>query len=125
MALAAQYAVSPALLKQANQLVCSSCLVVGQLLRVPQSKVITNLPAPFETVDVAPYVPRQGDTIVVRVRVSTPLESIVGSIAGRPLNFVMREENFYIGLSGVGAFQEPGVYSITLRAIAKTARPVW
>jgi murein DD-endopeptidase MepM/ murein hydrolase activator NlpD len=119
VALAAQYAVSPALLKQANQLVCSTCLVVGQLLRVPQNKVITNLPAPFETVDVAPYVPRQGDTIVVRVRVSVPLENIVGSIAGRPLNFVMREENFYIGLSGVGAFQQPGVYSITLRAIAK------
>jgi murein DD-endopeptidase MepM/ murein hydrolase activator NlpD len=64
-------------------------------------------------------VPRQGDTIVVRVRVSVPLENIVGSIAGRPLNFVMREENLYIGLSGVGAFQQPGVYSITLRAIAK------
>ncbi len=118
VALAAQYAISPALLRQANRLVCGSCLVVGQLLRVPQSNVITNLPAPFETVDVAPYVPRQGETIVVRVKVSAPLDSIVGSIAGRPLNFVMREENLYIGLSGVGAFQDPGVYSITLRAIA-------
>ena len=120
MALAAQYSVAPALLRGANSLVCNSCLVVGQLLRVPQSNVITNLPAPFESVVVAPFVPRQGETIVVRVKVSAPLDSIVGTLAGRPLNFVMREENFYVGLSGVGAFQNPGVYSITLRAIAKS-----
>jgi murein DD-endopeptidase MepM/ murein hydrolase activator NlpD len=117
--LAAQYGISPYLLRQTNKLSCADCLVVGQLLRIPQSSVTTNLPEPFDRIDIWPSTPRQGDIVVVRVTSSGPLEAIVGTLAGRTLHFAP-QEGTYAALTGVGALQEPGVYSITLRAIASS-----
>jgi murein DD-endopeptidase MepM/ murein hydrolase activator NlpD len=122
VSLAAQYGVSVAVLRQANHLVCGTCLVVGQLLRVPQAQVSSNLPTPFENINLFPFVPRQGDTIIVLVKASAPIETLTGSLANRPLYFVAdpNQPEQYIGLSGVGGLQQPGVYDITVRAIAKT-----
>ncbi len=117
--LAAQYGISPHLLRRTNSLVCADCLVVGQLLRITTTDVTSNLPEPFERVEIAPRVPRQGDVVVVRVRATEPLREIVGSLAGRPLRFVPQDGG-YAALTGVGALQEPGVYSVTVRAIAES-----
>ncbi len=121
--LGAQYGISPYLLRRTNKLSCANCLVVGQLLRIPlpdgAEGVATNLPEPFEGVEITPRVPRQGDIVVVRVRASHPLQDIVGSLAGRPLRFVPQADG-YVALSGVAGLQEPGVYTVTLRAIAES-----
>lgn len=117
--LAAQYGISPYLLQQTNKLACANCLIVGQLLRIPHSAVTSNLPEPFNSVDIISPVPRQGDVVVVRVSTSAPLEAIAGTLAGRTLHFVA-QEGVYVALTGVGGLQEPGVYSVTLRAIATT-----
>ena len=117
--LAAQYGVSPYLLRITNKLICASCLIVGQLLRIPQAEVATNLPEPFEQVDITPRVPRQGDVVVVRVRTSRPVQEVAGALAGRPLRFVPQNGG-YAALTGVAALQEPGVYSVTIRAIAES-----
>ena len=118
-ALAAQYGISPYLLRMTNKLSCADCLVVGQLLRIPQSSVTTNLPEPFDKVEISPSVPRQGDVVVVRVKASAPLEAIAGTLAGRTLHFVPME-GIYEALTGVDGLQEPGVYSVTLHAIASS-----
>lgn len=117
--LAAQYGISPYLLRMSNNLSCADCLVVGQLLRIPESSVTTNLPEPFDRVDILPAVPRQGDVVTVRVTASAPLEAIAGTFAGRTLHFVPMN-GVYEALTGVGALQEVGVYSVTLHAIAST-----
>ena len=121
--LGAKYGISPYLLRRTNKLSCGNCLVVGQLLRIPQpnaaEQVATNLPEPFESVEITPRVPRQGDIVVVKVRTNGPLQEIVGSLAGRPLRFVPQDGG-YVALSGVAALQEPGVYAINLRAIAES-----
>lgn len=117
--LAAQFGISSYLLRQTNKLACADCLVVGQLLRVPQSLVTTNLPEPFNKIDVWPPVPRQGDVVVIRVSTSARLEAIAGAFAGRTLHFVLQEGS-YTALTGVGALQAPGIYSMNLRAIAAT-----
>ncbi len=117
--LAAQYGISPYLLRMTNKLSCADCLVVGQLLRIPQSSVTTNLPEPFDNIDISPSVPRQGDVVVVRVTTSNPLEAIAGTLAGRTLHFVAMD-GVYEALTGVDALQDPGVYSMTLRAVAST-----
>ncbi len=117
--LAAQYSISPYLLRQTNKLACVDCLVIGQLLRIPQSSVTTNLPEPFNTIDVWPPVPRQGDVVVIRVTSSAHLEAIAGTFAGRTLHFVLQEGS-YTALTGIGGLQDPGVYAIALRAIADT-----
>lgn len=117
--LAAQYGISPYLLRMTNKLSCADCLVVGQLLRIPQSSVTTNLPEPFDKIDISPSVPRQGDVVVVRVTASAPLEAIAGTLAGRTLHFVAME-GIYEALTGVDGLQDPGVYSMTLRAVASS-----
>ena len=119
LSIAAQYGVSPFLLRQTNQLPCGTCLVFGKLLRIPaqQAGTASNLPEPFDLVEVSPAPPRQGDVIVVRVKAHAPLQQIVGSLADRPLRFAKVNDE-YVALSGMGALQDPGVYPINIRAIA-------
>ena len=122
---AAEYGVSLAALRTANDLVCAACLVAGQLLRVPHaiidggSSVETNLTSPFQSVQVFPFLPRQGDTIIVRVKADDATQAISGDLAGHPLHFAKIEDT-YVGLSGVAALQDPGIYSITVKLTSKT-----
>jgi murein DD-endopeptidase MepM/ murein hydrolase activator NlpD len=57
--------------------------------------------------------------VVVRVTSSAPLEAIAGTLAGRALHFVAME-GIYEALTGVDGLQDPGVYSMTLRAVASS-----
>lgn len=123
---AAEYGVSMAALRTANDLVCAACLVAGQLLRVPQalsetndSAVETNLTSPFQSIQVFPFLPRQGEAIIVRVKTDEGIKAITGDLAGRPLNFAKIDDT-YVGLSGVAALQAPGIYSITVKLTSKT-----
>ena len=116
--ISAEYGVSLAALRSANDLICSACLVVGQLLRIPQANVQSNLSAPFESVRVFPFLPRQGDTIIVRVKTNESITNLTGEMAGRPLNFARVDED-YVGLSGVAALQDPAIYSVTITATTK------
>lgn len=116
--ISAEYRVSLAALRSSNDLICSACLVAGQLLRIPQTNVQSNLSAPFESVRVFPFLPRQGDTIIVRVKTNESVTNLSGEMAGRPLNFARVDED-YVGLSGVAALQEPAIYSVTITATTK------
>lgn len=118
VSIAAQYGVSPYALRRVNDLPCSACLVFGQTLRVPQAGATSNLPEPFEWVEVSPIAPRQGDVVVVRVAARTPLQQITGVLADQPLRFT-KKDDAYVALSGVSALQEPGIYPITIRAITQ------
>jgi murein DD-endopeptidase MepM/ murein hydrolase activator NlpD len=120
LSIAAQYGVSPYLLKQTNQLPCSTCLVYGQALRVrvPQAGTASPLPEPFENITVSPNIPKQGQVIEVRVQSRGSLQEISGSLADRPLNFTIKDDA-YVALSGVDALQDAGVYPVTIRAIAE------
>jgi murein DD-endopeptidase MepM/ murein hydrolase activator NlpD len=122
MSIAAEYNVSPYFLRQTNSLACSTCLVFGQLLRVPTTEVASNLPEPFERVEVSPIVPRQGDVIEVRVASRVALESISGAFGERPLRFTLKD-GMYVALTGVGALEDPGVYPIAIRAITTEGIP--
>lgn len=116
---AAEYSVSLAALRTANDLVCAACLVPGQLLRVPQANVETNLTSPFQSVRIFPFLPHQGDTIIVRVKADEGVTAASGDLAGRPLSFANIDGEF-VGLSGVSALQDPGIYSVTVKLTSKT-----
>ncbi|BCX04999.1 MAG: peptidase M23 [Candidatus Roseilinea sp.] len=118
VSIAAQYGVSPHALRRVNDLPCSACLVFGQMLRVPQAGAASNLPEPFERIEVSPVLPRQGEVVVIRIAARAPLQQITGMLADRPLRFAQKDGE-YIALSGVSALQEPGVYPITVRAITQ------
>ena len=116
--IAAQYGVSPYLLRQVNDLPCSTCLVFGQTLRVPKAGATSNLLEPFERIEISPSIPRQGEVVVVRVTTRTPLQQITGLLADQPLRFTQKNGE-YVALSGVSALREPGVYPIAIRAITQ------
>lgn len=118
--IAAQYGVSPYLLKQTNLLPCNGCLVYGQALRVrvPLAGTASPLPEPFQNITVSPNIPKQGEVIEVRVQSRGQLQDISGTLADHPLRFAMKDGE-YIALSGVDALQDAGVYPITIRAIAE------
>ncbi len=118
VSIAAQYGISPYVLRHTNDLPCSACLVFGQTLRVPQAGAASALPEPFERIEVSPIVPRQGEVVVVRIAARAPLQQITGMLADRPLRFAQKDGE-YIALSGISALQEPGVYPITIRAITQ------
>ncbi len=127
--LAAQYGISPARLRRANlqRLACERCLVNGQLLTIPAADdnappQTHALPAPFTSIRIGPNLPRQGDVVVISVTTAAPLQSLVGTLAGRPLTFVQKGGS-YIALSGVSAVQDAGVYSLTLRSLTTDGVP--
>jgi murein DD-endopeptidase MepM/ murein hydrolase activator NlpD len=127
--LAAQYGVSPSRLRRANlrRLICERCLVIGQVLSIPAADAAASpqthaLPAPFTGISIGPNLPRQGDVIVISVTTAAPLQSLIGTLAGRPLTFVQKE-GAYLALSGVSAVQDAGVYSLTLRSLTTDGVP--
>jgi murein DD-endopeptidase MepM/ murein hydrolase activator NlpD len=128
LTLAAQHGITPQALRVANRLRCDSCLIVGQILTIPTSQPVavgaapSAAPAPFVAIKIGPALPKQGDVIVISVTTQIPLQSLVGSLAGRPLTFVQKN-GAYLALSGVGAIQDAGVYSVTLRAITVDGVP--
>ncbi|MBX7213211.1 MAG: peptidoglycan DD-metalloendopeptidase family protein [Thermoflexales bacterium] len=119
--LAAGYDISPYQLRQANNLPCATCLVVNQLLRIPlpasAPATDSNLPQPFDRVDVIPAQPAPGDIVVVRVLPSQPLDTVIGTFADHPLRFVRRGD-YWEALSGVSALTDAGVYGVSVRAAA-------
>ncbi len=129
--IAAQYGVSPDALRLNNTLACATCLVAGTTLRIPpardaisasKSAAESGLPEPFSAIKINPQLPKQGDLIVISVTTNAPLQSLVGTLAGRPLNFVQKD-GAYLALSGVGAVQEAGVYSVSLRSLTLDGVP--
>ena len=118
--LAAEYGVSPYLLRQTNNLTCAACLVTNQLLRIPTpaNQDAGNLPQPFDRVDVLPGQPQPGDVVVVRVTPNSPLDTVVGSFAGKTLRFV-RKGAAWEALTGISAIADIGVYPISVRAVAQ------
>lgn len=120
--IAAQYAVSLSKLERANILPCADCLVPGQWLRIPTAGPTSALPEPFRSMFVSPQLPTQGDFIVVSVTTYSPLQSLVGTLAGQPLNFVQKDDT-YLALSGVDALQNPGVYTVSLRGVTNEGIP--
>ena len=122
--LAAEYGISPYLLRQTNNLPCVNCLVVNQLLRIPipadqPAGAGSNLPQPFESVEVIPAQPQPGDVVLVRVTPNSALDTVVGAFAGKPLRFVKRGAAWE-ALSGISAIMDPGVYPVSVRAVAQS-----
>ena len=120
--IAAQYGVVLSKLQRANTLACADCLVIGQWLRIPTVGPSSALPEPFASVHISPPLPTQGDVIVVSVTTHSALQSLVGTLAGRPLTFVQKGYA-YLALTGVDALQNPGVYTVTMRAITNDGLP--
>lgn len=68
----------------------------------------------IQTLQVDPLPIQQGETAVVKITTTQPLE-LTGSLAGRELHFSLDGENTYVALQGVHAMADPGIYPFTLQ----------
>lgn len=119
MSVAALYAVAPDQLRQLNTLSCADCLIVGQLLRVPQIKVDltrANLPDPFVRIELSPSAPTAGDLVALRIKTTAPLRMLTASLNGRKLHFYGNDGD-YAALFGVPALQPQEVDALIIRAV--------
>lgn len=115
--LAAEYGVSPVRLQRMNAAACSTCLIEGQLLRVPSVALQTAsaLPYPFTSVVLNSAEIAQGDVLIVRVA-ALNASDITGRFAGSPLRFTPSDGGEFIALIGVDAWLQPGEHSLAITA---------
>ena len=116
LGIAARYGLAPYALQQMNKLPCADCLVAGQLLRIPQTKVEGNLPQPFTQIDIDPPAPIAGEVMSIRVYTSAPLKMLEGQIGKKTLPFFKKAEGLYIAITGIPALQQTEVVNIVLNA---------
>jgi murein DD-endopeptidase MepM/ murein hydrolase activator NlpD len=74
--------------------------------------IINSLPASFNRVEITPFPPVQGKTIVIKVD-APPGIVINGSLNEWELNFFSQEDD-YIALQGIHTLTEAGVYTLAL-----------
>ncbi len=73
-----------------------------------------SLVSPFiKELTVSPLPIQQGETTVIKVVTTQPIE-LSGSLAGRALHFFPSGENTYVALQGVYAMADPGIYPFNL-----------
>ena len=95
---------------------CSSCLVVGQSLRVltvSSKEAADALPTPLLSIRVMPDVAEQGDVLIVRVATQDAI-SVEGVFAEHRINFASDSDGklgHFIGLIGVDGLIQPGKYN--------------
>jgi murein DD-endopeptidase MepM/ murein hydrolase activator NlpD len=92
-------------------------IYVGQQLVIPpprSSSAGAKHPAPFAAVELSPDPALQGQTLVVRVRLSEPA-TLSGDFDGRPLFFTGDDSGGW-AVVGIHALQEIGIYPLALRA---------
>jgi murein DD-endopeptidase MepM/ murein hydrolase activator NlpD len=116
LSVAAQYGVSPLAVQRANKLPCADCIVPGTLLRIPQARVTSNLPDPFEDIQINPQLPQSGDVISIKVSTTQPLTRITGTLGDRPLRFAWDKDG-YTALIGLGALQPAQIIPVNVQIV--------
>ena len=117
--IAAQYNISPARLRQANQLPYPAYLFSGQRLRIPGEAPFQYLSGEWQTVMIRPFPIQPGNT--VSIYVENLLEGRPsGQLGDQSLQFFPQDEG-YVALVGIDAFAESGLF--TLRLTGSGSRP--
>ena len=96
-----------------NQLVSSSVVIPGDVVRTPGENDAGpgGLPSTITSVSVSGLI--QGQTAEIQIEGAEGL-SIIGSVMERTLNFFVDSDNGYIALQGVHAMVQPGLYPLAL-----------
>jgi len=64
-------------------------------------------------VAIAPALPQQGDTLVIKIKTNLPAEKISGRLNFKKINFLRSGENL-VGIFGVSVKEKPGRYNLTI-----------
>jgi len=116
-AIATRFGLTVTDLALANGIRDPNYIHIGQQLVIPppaSSTAGAKHPAPFASVEVSPYPVVQGQTLVVRIRLSQPA-ILSGDYEGRPLFFTTDSSGGW-AVVGIHALQDFGLYSLALRA---------
>jgi murein DD-endopeptidase MepM/ murein hydrolase activator NlpD len=108
------------LLVRANQLPSPMRLFAGRSLVLPSSDD-SFLPWPFEFVEVSPIPVVPGATLLTAVHTQEPV-GLTGQVFDASLRFT-EEGDKYVGLAGVHAYTEPGLYDLDITAVDSRGEP--
>jgi murein DD-endopeptidase MepM/ murein hydrolase activator NlpD len=116
-AIATAYAVSIEALMQANNLVNSNLIQVGQTLQLPGSipSTAASWPTPFSTIELSEPTISQGRTLVIKVNLADA-STLSGQFEGRPIFFNSTGPGQFWGMTPMHAMEPPNTYPITLTA---------
>jgi len=107
------YGVSLWQLLEANRGERSAIAYPGRWLFVPGVQPQW-MPAPFESINLAPLPVSQGEVLRIQVQTSEAVQ-MEGTLFDRPVRFV-EEGGVYHALAAAHAFTEPGLYELSLQA---------
>jgi len=102
--IATHFGVTVEELMQLNGLTNPDYLAVGQELLIPTESLPETFPTPFEAITVTPLPVAQGQTLVIRVKLTQPA-SLSGEFDGRAVPFAS-EQNGGWALVGIHAMQK-------------------
>lgn len=126
--LAKRYGTTVDAIVQANGLRSPHRIVVGQLLSIPTTiaEDVPQMPfGPITAIQVVPPVAQQGQTLLVRVQLSAPVQLVI-SFDGKPL-LLAKHDSGYWGVAPIGALATPGRKDLHVQAMwgNETIEVVW
>lgn len=84
---------------------------------VPQNRISQLI----QSISISPLPLVQGATITIKVKSNLPI-SVIGKLAGYPLNFFQSVGNEYIALQGIHAMASPGIAKFSLKVSDQAGR---
>ncbi|MEM7032760.1 MAG: LysM peptidoglycan-binding domain-containing M23 family metallopeptidase [Chloroflexota bacterium] len=123
--IANQFEISLSSLAEANSINNVDIIRIGQVLLIPSTTVAgeeETLLAPFESITVSAPRIRQGKTLSIEVALSEAA-SLTASFDERPI-YVYNAGDRFLGVVGIHALQETGLYPITFQATLDDGRQV-
>lgn len=107
---------NPWLLAETNQLTSTWDVLPGEAVfekSADPNQPVSLISPVIKELTISPLPIRQGETAVVKVTTTEPVE-LSGELAGYPLHFFPDGENTYVALQGVYAMADAGIYPMTL-----------
>lgn len=118
--LAAQNNLNPWLLAETNQLDSTWDMLPGEALfeksgdQAAATDQVSLISSAVKDVQINPLPVQQGETSLVKVTTTQPVE-LSGSLAGNTLHFFPDGENTYVALQGIYGMADAGIYPFTLQ----------
>ncbi len=129
MELALLQRTNPWLIVINNQLVTSSRVAAGEVLHIgteqpgdETQEAPGALPEAIQEINTKPTFFYQGNVAVISIKSQKDL-SLTASLTNHEVNFFLDRDDSYVGMQGIHAMQDPGLYTMALSGVIEQQEP--